>query len=332
MILVTGGAGYIGSHTCAELARAGRDFVILDNLSNSTTDAVGRLQRIVGRAVSFYAGDVRDAALLDRIFSEHPISSVLHFAGLKSVADSVRQPLAYFDNNVVGSIRLLEAMERAGCMTLVFSSSATVYGDASTMPVREDAICVTASPYGRTKLMVEEMLGDLQAADEAWRIARLRYFNPVGAHESGLLGESPRGTPNNLMPYVAQVASGLRPHVTVFGNDYPTPDGTGVRDYVHVMDLAQGHVAALDYLTKKAGDIVLNLGTGKGTSVLEMLDAFGKASGSPIPYEIAPRRPGDVAICFADVSRAKDVLGWTAQRGIDQMCRDAWRWQLASAA
>ena len=331
MILVTGGAGYIGSHICAELARVGRDFVILDNLSNSTTDAMDRLQKLVGRAVPFHTGDVRDTALLDRIFTEHAVSSVIHLAGLKSVAESVANPIDYFDNNVVGSLRLIEAMERAACKTLVFSSSATVYGTAATMPITEDALCGAINPYGRTKLMVEEMLADLHASDPGWRIARLRYFNPVGAHESGLIGESPRGTPSNLMPYVAQVAGGLRPAVTVFGGDYPTPDGTGVRDYVHVMDLAEGHVAALDFLAKNPRDIVLNLGTGKGSSVLEMIAAFGKASGRTIPHEIAGRRPGDVAVCYADASRARELLGWTARRDLDLMCRDAWRWQAGGA-
>lgn len=328
MILVTGGAGYIGSHICAELARVGRDFVILDNLSNSSTDAVDRLQQLVGRTVPFHAGDVRDTALLDRIFTEHEVSSVIHLAGLKSVAESVANPIDYFDNNVAGTVRLLESMRRADCKTLVFSSSATVYGAAATMPVTEDAPCMAVSPYGRTKLMVEEMLSDLHASDPAWRIARLRYFNPAGAHESGLIGESPRGTPNNLMPYLAQVASGERSAVTVFGGDYPTPDGTGVRDYIHVVDLAEGHVAALDFLADNPQDVVLNLGTGSGTSVLEMIAAFAKASARSVPFEIAARRPGDVATCYADVDRARRVLGWTATRNLDQMCGDAWRWQL----
>ncbi|MGO4390472.1 UDP-glucose 4-epimerase GalE [Variovorax sp. M-6] len=328
MILVTGGAGYIGSHICAELARVGRDFVILDNLSNSSMDAVDRLQQLVGRAVPFHAGDVRDTALLDRIFTEHAVSSVIHLAGLKSVAESVANPIDYFDNNVAGTVRLLAAMRRADCKTLVFSSSATVYGAAATMPVTEDAPCMAVSPYGRTKLMVEEMLSDLHASDPAWRIARLRYFNPAGAHESGLIGESPRGTPNNLMPYLAQVASGERSALTVFGGDYPTPDGTGVRDYIHVVDLAEGHVAALDFLADNPQDVVLNLGTGSGTSVLEMIAAFAKASARSVPFEIAARRPGDVATCFADVGRARRILGWTATRDLDQMCRDAWRWQL----
>jgi UDP-glucose 4-epimerase len=331
MILVTGGAGYIGSHICAELARVGRDFVILDNHCNSTPESLERLQRLVGRAVPFHAGDVRDEALLERIFKEHAISAVIHLAGLKAVAESISNPIDYFDNNVAGSIHLLEAMRRAGCKTLVFSSSATVYGAAAAMPVNEDAPCVVANPYGRTKLAVEELLSDLHVSDPSWRIARLRYFNPVGAHESGLIGESPRGTPNNLMPYVAQVASGVRPSVTVFGGDYPTPDGTGVRDFIHVMDLAEGHVAALDFLAENQQNVVLNLGTGRGTSVLEMIAAFAKASARSIPFEIAGRRPGDVAACYADARLAKRILGWSATRDLDQMCRDAWRWQTVGA-
>lgn len=329
MILVTGGAGYIGSHTCVELARAGHDIAILDNLCNSSADVVDRLRRIVGRDLRFHRGDVRDVATLDRIFAEHPISAVMHFAGLKAVGESVSAPMSYFDNNVSGTVQLLGAMHRAGCRTFVFSSSATVYGAAAEMPVTEDVPCVAVNPYGRTKLMVEQMLVDLHDSDPSWRIARLRYFNPAGAHESGLIGENPQGTPSNLLPYVAQVACGLRPKLTVFGDDYPTPDGTGVRDYIHVMDLAEGHVAALDYLSKAAGNVALNLGTGKGTSVLEMISAFEAASGRAIAYEVSTRRPGDVAVCYADPSRASRLLDWRSRRGIDQMCQDAWRWQLA---
>ncbi|MEJ7685858.1 MAG: UDP-glucose 4-epimerase GalE [Variovorax sp.] len=329
MILVTGGAGYIGSHTCIELARAGHEIAILDNLCNSSADVVDRLRRIVGRDVRFLHGDVRDVEMLERIFAKYPVTAVMHFAGLKAVGESVIEPLSYYDNNVSGTVQLLGAMRRAGCRTFVFSSSATVYGAAAEMPVAEDVPCVAVNPYGRTKLMVEEMLIDLHGSDPTWRIARLRYFNPVGAHESGLIGESPQGTPGNLLPYVAQVAGGLRPRLTVFGGDYPTPDGTGVRDYIHVMDLAEGHVAALEFLGKSGGNITVNLGTGKGTSVLEMISAFEAASGRAIAYEISTRRSGDVAICYADPSRAALLLGWRSRRGIDRMCQDAWRWQLA---
>lgn len=328
MILVTGGAGYIGSHTCVALARAGEQLVIADNFSNSDPDVARRLEHIIGYSPSVHRGDIRDADFLNRLFSEHAISGVLHFAGLKSVSASVREPLDYFSHNVAGSLAVVRAMEQAGCRTFVFSSSATVYGDGNTMPLNEDAPRSVTNPYGRSKLIVENMLDDLQASDASWRIARLRYFNPAGAHESGWIGESPNGVPNNLMPYVVQVAAGDRPSLRIFGNDYPTADGTGVRDFVHVMDLAEGHVAALGYLRRSVSGIVVNLGTGRGTSVLEMVGALERASGRRVPFEIVKRRAGDVATCYADVTRARQVLGWTATRGIDQICRDAWRWRM----
>ncbi|WP_431274084.1 UDP-glucose 4-epimerase GalE [Variovorax ureilyticus] len=331
MILVTGGAGYIGSHTCVELARAGRQFAVLDNLCNSSRSAVDGIAQLTGAAVPFYEGDIRDEMLLERIFESHSISAVIHFAGLKSVAESVRQPIEYFDNNVTGSIKLLKAMRRVGCKTMVFSSSATVYGNATSMPITEETPRAAVNPYGQSKQVVEDLLRDLYASDPSWRIARLRYFNPVGAHESALIGERPQGTPNNLMPIVAQVAGGERPAVTVFGSDYPTPDGTGVRDYIHVMDLAEGHVAALDFLERSPQDLVLNLGTGRGTSVLEMIAAFERVSSRKIPVEMADRRPGDVPVCYADVSRAEQLIGWKARRNVEDMCRDSWRWQVSSA-
>lgn len=332
MILVTGGTGYIGSHTCVALAQAGSDFVLLDNFTNSDPVVLQRLETIIGRPVRFYEGDIRDRALVDRVFAEQSIDAVVHFAGLKAVGESSQKPLDYYSTNVEGTLVILDAMARAGCRKLVFSSSATVYGDARTMPIREDAPCSATNPYGRTKLMVEELLHDLELSDPAWKIARLRYFNPVGAHVSGLIGESPRGVPNNLMPYVTQVAAGLRARLQVFGADYPTPDGTGVRDYIHVMDLAEGHVAALRYLQRENAGLVVNLGTGRGTSVLEMIRCLEKASGRPVPFDIVARRPGDVAVCYADVELAREKLGWTAQRNIEDMCRDAWRWQAALAA
>ena len=331
MILVTGGAGYIGSHTCVALARAGHNFVVIDNFSNSTPQAVGRLELLLAQPVRLVQGDIRDGPLLDGIFQAYPISAVIHFAGLKAVGESVAKPLEYFNNNVAGSLSVLEAMGRGGCKTIVFSSSATVYGDAETMPITEDAPCSVTNPYGRTKLMVEEILRDLHSSDASWRIACLRYFNPVGADESGLIGESPTGNPSNLMPYVAQVAAGKKARLQVFGDDYPTPDGTGVRDYIHVTDLTLGHVAALDRLKGQGGHLTVNLGTGKGTSVLEMIKAFEKICGHSIPYEIVPRRPGDVSTCFANPQRARELLGWLAERDIDSMCRDAWRWEKSTA-
>ncbi|MDM0081945.1 UDP-glucose 4-epimerase GalE [Variovorax sp. J31P179] len=329
-ILVTGGAGFIGSHTCVALAAAGYAPLVLDNFCNSDARVFERLARIIGSPPRFVEGDVRDRALLDRLFAEQPIAGVIHFAGLKSVGDSVADPLAYYDNNVHGSFVLAAAMQAAGVRTLIFSSSATVYGEPDHSPIPENAPRRPANPYGRSKLMVEEALGDLQRSDPTWRIALLRYFNPVGAHESGLIGEHPQGRPNNLMPFVSQVAVGLRDKLAVHGGDYPTPDGTGVRDYVHVMDLAEGHVAALRHAESQPGLATLNLGTGRGASVLEVVKAFERACGHSIPYEIGGRRPGDVPAYWGDPALAQATLGWTARRGIDQMCADSWRWQQAN--
>jgi UDP-glucose 4-epimerase len=327
-VLVTGGAGYIGSHTCVEMLKAGMEPVVVDNLSNSKAEALRRVERITGRTLLFYRADIRDKAALLEILKRHPVSAVVHFAGLKAVGESVAQPLRYYDNNVAGTVTLCEAMRQAGVKRIVFSSSATVYGDPHAVPIREDfPVGATTNPYGRSKFMIEAILRDLNVADPEWRIALLRYFNPVGAHESGLIGEDPNDTPNNLMPYIAQVAVGRRPYLNVFGNDYPTPDGTGVRDYIHVVDLALGHVAALRYLDEHEGVLTVNLGTGKGYSVLDMVRAFSAASGREVPYRIAPRRPGDVACCYADPTLAERLLGWRAERGIEQMCADTWRWQ-----
>ncbi len=331
MILVTGGTGFIGSHTCVALAQAGHELLIVDNLSNSRADVLDRLTQLCGERPRFIAGDVRDAALLDQLFNAHSIRSVIHFAGLKAVGESVEEPLRYYDNNVNGTLQLLAAMGRAKVKTLVFSSSATVYGDPATVPIREDFPRSATNPYGRSKLVIEDILADLHLAEPDWRIARLRYFNPVGAHDSGLIGEDPQGIPNNLLPYVAQVAAGQRDYLNVWGNDYPTPDGTGVRDYIHVVDLAAGHVAALNRLDRQGGLLTVNLGTGRGYSVLDMVRAFEQASGRPIPYRIAPRRAGDIAQCWADPALAHELLGWRAQRGLDAMCADAWRWQKNSA-
>ena len=329
-ILVTGGAGFIGSHTCVALAAAGYAPLILDNLGNSDVRVLERLERITGTRPRFIEGDVRDRALLDKLFHEQPVSGVIHFAGLKAVGDSVADPITYYDNNVHGTFVLAAAMQAAGVRTLIFSSSATVYGDPDHSPIPEDAPLRPANPYGRSKLMVEEALGDLHRAHPAWRIALLRYFNPVGAHESGLIGEHPQGKPNNLMPFVSQVAVGLRDKLAVHGGDYPTPDGTGVRDYVHVMDLAEGHVAALRHAERRPGLVTLNLGTGQGASVLDVVKAFERASGQSIAYEIGPRRPGDVPAYWGDPTLAQATLGWRASRGLDQMCADSWRWQQAN--
>ncbi|CAN7205543.1 UDP-glucose 4-epimerase GalE [Variovorax paradoxus] len=326
-VLVTGGAGFIGSHTCVALAAAGYTPVILDNLGNSDIRVLERLRQITGSAPRLIEGDVRDRALLDRVLGEESFAAVIHFAGLKAVGDSVADPLTYYDNNVHGSLVLASAMQQAGVRTLIFSSSATVYGEPDHSPIPEDAPCRPANPYGRSKRMVEEALADLHRAEPGWRIALLRYFNPVGAHESGLIGEHPQGKPNNLMPFVCQVAVGQRDKLLIHGNDYPTPDGTGVRDYVHVMDLAEGHVAALRHAQGHEGLVTLNLGTGRGASVLEVVQAFERASGRPLPYEIGPRRPGDVPAYWGDPSLAEATLGWRAHRGLDQMCADSWRWQ-----
>jgi len=327
-ILITGGAGYIGSHTCLEFLAAGHDIVVLDNLCNSSVESLRRVKELSGRDFPFVAADIRDRAALDALFKAHAIDAVIHFAGLKAVGESVEQPLRYYDNNIAGSITLCEAMQAAGVKTVVFSSSATVYGDPASVPIREDfPVGATTNPYGRGKLIVEQILGDLAISDPAWRIALLRYFNPVGAHKSGRIGEDPRGIPNNLMPYIAQVAVGRREYLNVWGNDYPTPDGTGVRDYIHVVDLAQGHVKAVEKLAAGPGVRIWNLGTGCGYSVVEMAQAFEKASGHPVPYKFAPRRAGDIAQCWADPALAARELGWKAQRGLDEMCEDAWRWQ-----
>lgn len=326
-VLVTGGAGYIGSHTVLVLLEAGYRVVVLDNLANSSRESLRRVERLTGKDLVFVEGDIRDRVCLDQLFSDFPVAGVIHFAGLKAVGESVAQPLRYYDCNVVGTIRLLEAMEQAGVRTLVFSSSATVYGDPATVPIREDFPLSATNPYGASKLHIEDMLRDLHVADDRWCLALLRYFNPVGAHESGEIGEDPAGIPNNLMPFVAQVAVGKREKLSVFGADYPTEDGTGVRDYIHVMDLARGHLAALEALESSGGILTANLGTGRGYSVLEMIQAFVRASGRDVPYEVVARRPGDIASCYADPAHAKAVLGWQAGLGIDDMCRDHWRWQ-----
>lgn len=327
-ILVTGGAGYIGSHTTLSLLEAGYDVLVLDNLSNSSVESLERITRISGKKAIFVRGDIRDAALLDLLFASHPISAVLHFAGLKAVGESVQEPLTYYENNVAGSISLCQAMARAGVFRLVFSSSATVYGEPERMPIAEDFPTGNpTNPYGRSKLMVEQALRDLAASDSRWSIALLRYFNPVGAHESGLIGEDPNGIPNNLLPYVSQVAIGKLPELAVFGDDYPTRDGTGVRDYIHVVDLADGHLKALQAISRKQGIDVWNLGTGTGYSVLEMVRAFELASGRAIPYRIVPRRAGDIAECWAHPGKAARELGWHATRGLQEMMADTWRWQ-----
>jgi UDP-glucose 4-epimerase len=330
MILVTGGAGYIGSHTCVELLRAGYDVTVFDNFSNSHPEALERVRRITGKPLRSVHGDVRDQTALLTALRESGAQAVIHFAGLKAVGESVLQPLSYYDNNVVGSLRLLEAMNTVGVKTLVFSSSATVYGNPQRLPLTEDHPLAATNPYGQTKLTIEHMLRDLQRGDDSWRIAILRYFNPVGAHDSGLIGEDPHGIPNNLMPFVAQVAIGRRPHLNIFGNDYPTPDGTGIRDYIHVVDLAIGHLKALEalhYRTDGTDCLTVNLGTGKGYSVLEVVRAFETASEKSISYKIAPRRPGDVAVCYADPTKAATLLGWQAERTLADMCADVWRWQ-----
>lgn len=326
-VLVTGGAGYIGSHTCVQLLEAGFPIVVLDNLSNSSRVSLQRIEQITGKAVPFVEGDILDRACLDRLFEEHEIDSVIHFAGLKAVGESCEQPLRYYQNNVAGTLTLCEAMAAANVKSLVFSSSATVYGDPASVPIRETFPTSATNPYGRSKLMIEEMLADLYAADNDWRIARLRYFNPVGAHESGLIGEDPNGIPNNLLPYISQVAVGKLAQLSVFGDDYPTPDGTGVRDYIHVLDLADGHLKALSALKQKGGLITCNLGTGQGYSVLEMVRAFERASDRSVAYQIVSRRSGDIAECYADPSYAAEMLGWSASRGLEQMMVDAWRWQ-----
>ena len=327
MILVTGGAGYIGSHTCVELLSAGHDVTVLDNFCNSQVEALERVQRIAGKKLTLVEGDIRDSATLLQTLRRSAVSAVIHFAGLKAVGESVEKPLAYYDNNVVGTVRLLEAMTECGVKTLVFSSSATVYGDPQQLPLTEQHPLSATNPYGQTKLVIENMLRDLYRSDPSWRLSILRYFNPVGAHRSGLIGEDPRGTPNNLLPFVAQVAVGRREFLNVWGKDYATPDGTGVRDYIHVVDLALGHLKALERLQQHKECLAINLGTGVGYSVLDMVHAFEQASGKPVPYRIGPRRAGDIASCYADPSLALAMLGWRAERGLQDMCADAWHWQ-----
>ena len=327
-VLVTGGMGYIGSHTCVELLEQGMDVVVVDNLVNSSAEAGRRVEQITGKPLKFYQMDVRDRAGLDRIFTEQKIDCVIHFAGLKAVGESVHMPLEYYDNNLGSTVTLCEAMRDHGVKQIIFSSSATVYSGDNEMPLYETSRTGSCTnPYGWTKYMSEQILSDTAKADGEWTVMLLRYFNPVGAHPSGLIGEDPRGIPNNLMPYIAQTAAGRREYLSVFGNDYPTPDGTGVRDYLHVVDLARGHVAAMDYMAERKGVFVFNLGTGHGYSVLDMVHAFEKATGKKVPYKIAPRRAGDVAEVYCDPGKAERELGWKAEHSLEDMCRDSWNWQ-----
>jgi UDP-glucose 4-epimerase len=326
-ILVTGGAGYIGSHTCILLIEAGYHVIVLDNFSNASKESIKRVEKIVGKEITLVEGDIRNRDDLNKVFTVHKIDAVIHFAGLKAVGESVQNPLKYYDNNIHGTIVLCEVMAEHNCKSIVFSSSATVYGDPHTTPIKENFPLSATNPYGRSKLFIEEMLRDLYISDDTWKIVLLRYFNPVGAHASGTIGEDPHGIPNNLMPFIAQTAVGKRDYLSVLGNDYETHDGTGVRDYIHVMDLADGHVKALDKIETFDQVMTINLGTGKGYSVLDMVKAFEKASGKQVPYQIAPRRAGDIAACFADPTYAKEILGWEATRSIDEMCADSWRWQ-----
>lgn len=327
-ILVLGGAGYIGTHTCVELVQAGYDVVVFDNLSNSYPEALDRVEAITRKKIKLIEADVRDKKALEQAFEQHDFSAVIHFAGLKAVGESVSDPLKYYDNNFNATVNLCEVMQKFDCKNLIFSSSATVYGDAKDMPIKETAPLSATNPYGRSKLMIEDLIRDLYVSDSTWKAVILRYFNPVGAHESGLIGEVPTGIPNNLMPYISQVAGGTLECLSVYGNDYDTVDGTGVRDYIHVVDLAKGHVKALSYLLNNKGVVSINLGTGIGYSVLEMIKAFEKVTGNNIPYKIVARRPGDVAACYADASQAKEKLNWDAQLELDRMCEDTWRWQI----
>ena len=329
-ILVTGGAGYIGSHTCVELLNAGYEVVVVDNLCNSKVDTLDRVKEITGRAFTFVEVDLRDLEALDKVFSDYSLDAVIHFAGLKAVGESVEFPLSYYDNNVSGSISLLQAMDSHGVRSIVFSSSATVYGDPASLPITEDFPVSPTNPYGRTKLIIEEILQDLHSSDQRWKCAILRYFNPVGAHKSGKIGEDPNGIPNNLMPYISQVAAGKLEKLSIFGDDYPTKDGTGVRDYIHVVDLAIAHIKSLEKLSENSKVLIYNLGTGRGYSVLEMVKAFEQASGKDIAYKIAARRAGDIATCYADSSLAYKELGWSAERELHEMCKDTWRWKLNS--
>jgi len=326
-ILVTGGAGYIGSHTCIELLNEGHEVVVVDNLSNSKEESLRRVQELTGKSLSFHKVDLRDKAALNAVFNDAAIDSVIHFAGLKAVGESVSIPLSYYDNNITGTLVLCEVMAANGVKNIVFSSSATVYGDPATVPITEDFPLSATNPYGRSKLFVEDILSDIHVSDNSWNVALLRYFNPVGAHVSGRIGEDPNDIPNNLMPYVSQVAIGKLESLSVFGDDYPTPDGTGVRDYIHVVDLALGHVKALEKLTTNPGVVIYNLGTGNGYSVLDMVKAFEKASGKTVSYKLVARRSGDIAVCYANPAKAKQDIGWEATRGIEEMCNDAWRWQ-----
>jgi UDP-glucose 4-epimerase len=326
-ILTTGGAGYIGSHTNVELLEAGHEVIVVDNLANSKKESIDRVEQISGKKIKFYQVDLLDYCELEKIFQQEQIDAVIHFAGLKAVGESVEKPLSYYQNNLTGSLNLCDLMQKYQVYKLVFSSSATVYGDPATVPITEDFPLHATNPYGRTKLMLEEIFRDLAVANPKWDIALLRYFNPIGAHKSGLIGEDPNDIPNNLLPYIAQVAVGKLPQLSVFGADYPTPDGTGVRDYIHVVDLAKGHLKALEKLQKAPGIVTYNLGTGRGFSVLEMIKAFEKASGKEVKYQIAARRSGDIATCYADPSKAEAELGWTAKYDIDDMCQDTWRWQ-----
>jgi len=327
-ILVTGGAGFIGSHTCVELLNAGYEVIVVDNLCNSSQESLRRVEKITGKNVKFYEADIRDTDVLNQIFDKESVECVIHFAGLKAVGESVAKPLEYYDNNISGTLRLCDVMRNHGVKNIIFSSSATIYGEPAFIPITEECpkgICT--NPYGWTKWMLEQILTDLHTADPEWNVVLLRYFNPIGAHKSGLIGEDPKGIPNNLMPYVAQVAIGKLECLGVFGNDYDTPDGTGVRDYIHVVDLAIGHVKALKKIQEKAGVSIYNLGTGTGYSVLDMVHAFEEASGRKVPYQIKARRAGDIASCYSDATKAKEELGWTAERGLKEMCEDAWRWQ-----
>ncbi len=326
-VLVTGGAGYIGSHACVELLNSGFEIVVIDNLSNSNEEALSRVKEITGKSFKFYKEDLLDREALEEIFNKEEIDAVMHFAGLKAVGESVSQPIRYYHNNITGTLVLCEVMNKYGVKNLVFSSSATVYGNPHTVPIAEEFPLSATNPYGRTKLMIEEILRDLCIADNTWNIAILRYFNPIGAHSSGRIGEDPKGIPNNLVPYITQVAIGKRDKLSVYGNDYPTVDGTGVRDYIHVVDLVLGHLKALEKLRSKPGVVTYNLGTGRGYTVLEVVKAFSKTSEREIPYEIVARRPGDVAECYADPSKAKAELGWCAEKGLEEMCKDSWNWQ-----
>lgn len=324
-ILVTGGIGYIGSHTCVELLNKGHEVVVFDNLYNSQMDVVDKIRQITGKEIVFYKADMLDKESMRPIFEEHRIDAVIHFAGLKAVGESVQKPLLYYHNNITGTLQLCELMNEYGCKKIIFSSSATVYGAPKTVPIKEDFPLSTTNPYGTTKLMLERILSDFCVADPEWSVVLLRYFNPIGAHESGLIGERPNGIPNNLMPYITQVAIGKLPYLGVFGNDYDTPDGTGVRDYIHVVDLAKGHVNALDKVTTSAGVNIYNLGTGNGYSVLDIVKAFEAANGVRIPYQIKPRRAGDIATCYADATKAKEELGWEAEYDLQKMCQDSWK-------